>query len=186
MNAVASMIGLSELDLMRVITVVIGLLFLTFSLITNSEATGEHGRVFHSGYRLNPKDQALVDMLDPRIHNYVITDPAKDDNPIVYASNHFCEFTKYSYDEIVGRNCRFLQGVATEKKDISAIRKAVKDEKDENVTLLNYKKDGTHFQNDFFICPLHDINNGKTVYYLGVQHEKVSTKGTAVAHTYRL
>lgn len=186
MSYMANMAGLSELELMRLLTVVIGCLFLFSLNHSGSKGRGGSGRVFESNHRLSPKDQALIDMLDPLLHNYVITDPAKDDNPIVYASDHFCSFTKYGYDEIVGRNCRFLQGVGTDKKDVGTIRKAVNESKDENVTLLNYKKDGSTFVNDFFICPLHSINDGRTVYYLGVQHEKVSAKGEAVAHTYTL
>ena len=52
--------------------------------------------------------------------------------------------------------------MGTDKKDVSTIRKAVNESKDENVTLLNYKKDGSTFVNDFFICPLHSINDGRT------------------------
>ena len=190
MDALAQLVGLSELDLMRLITVAIAILVVVFGMKSSTSSGkkngGSSGRVFKSSFRLNPKDQALLDMLDPLVHNYVITDPAKDDNPIIYASDHFSTFTQYPYEEIVGRNCRFLQGKDTEKKHVSAIRKAVNEENDENVTLLNYKKDGTKFTNDFFICPLHTMDDGRTVYYLGVQHEKVSGRDKAVSHTYTL
>ena len=56
-------------------------------------------------------------MLDPLLHNYVITDPAKDDNPIVYASDHFCSFTKYGYDEIV-EELSILQGVGRTRRTL--------------------------------------------------------------------
>jgi hypothetical protein len=128
---------------------------------------------FKSKAKLSPKDQVVIDMLDPLTNNYVITDPSLPDNPIIYASDAFCDFTKYSYDEIVGRNCRFLQGEKTDKTDIARIRSAVSNGDDENVCLLNYKKDGTPFVNQFFVSALREEDKGHNniLYHLGVQHE---------------
>lgn len=124
---------------------------------------------FKPKQRLAGKDQLLLDMLDNEANNFVITDPALKDNPIVYASAAFCRFTQYSSKEIVGRNCRFLQGKDTAPADVSAIRKAVQESTETNVQLLNYKKDGTTFINQFFITPLRD-EAGATIYFIGVQH----------------
>ncbi len=112
-------------------------------------------------------------MLDPLEHNFVITDPSLSDNPIVYASDAFCTFTEYSWDEIVGRNCRFLQGEGTDKTDVARIRSAVSNHSDDNVCLLNYKKSGEPFKNQFFISALREEGKGhnKVLYHLGVQHE---------------
>ena len=128
-------------------------------------------RKFVPKVKLSPKDQIVLDMLDPLKHNFVICDPNLADLPIVYASEAFCQFTQYKYDEIIGRNCRFLQGTDTDKIDIAKIRNAISANADENVNLLNYKKDGTPFINEFFICPLKAEKKGKPSYYLGVQHE---------------
>jgi hypothetical protein len=134
--------------------------------------------VFVPKATLSPKDQVVIDMLDPLVHNYVVTDPSLPDNPIVYASDAFCEFTEYSWDEIVGRNCRFLQGDGTDKTDIARIRSAVSNGNDENVCLQNYKKSGTPFVNQFFIAALREAGKGHNniLYHLGVQHEVDSIK----------
>ena len=127
---------------------------------------------------LGAKDGLVLAMLEDckdgdKTPCYVITDPAMSDNPIVYASSGFCAFTKYTKAEIEGRNCRFLQGPNTDKGDVKAIRDAITAKKDKSVCLLNYKKDGTTFMNQFFITPLFD-ENGNVQYYLGVQKEVVA------------
>lgn len=100
--------------------------------------------------------------------SFCICDPDQKDCPIVFASDGFCNFTGYAVDEIEGRNCRFLQGPGTEKADVDKIRSAVKNEKEDSVNLLNYKKDGTSFNNEFFLSPLYG-KDGKLKYYIGVQ-----------------
>jgi hypothetical protein len=108
--------------------------------------------VFKPTKPLAAKDGLILAMLEDvndggRRPCYVITDPAQADNPIVFASDGFCLFTKYSKKEIEGRNCRFLQGPSTDAKDVKQIRDAVAAKKDASVCLLNYKKDGTTFIN---------------------------------------
>jgi PAS domain S-box-containing protein len=100
--------------------------------------------------------------------SYCICDPDDKDNPIIFASDGFCAFTGYAHDEIEGRNCRFLQGKDTRKEDVDRIRAAVKKEESVSVNLLNYRKDGTSFVNEFFLSPLRD-ENGKVLYFIGVQ-----------------
>lgn len=125
--------------------------------------------------RLAGKDQLLLDMLNPKLNNFVITDPSLPDNPICYASDSFCKFMGYEKKEVEGRNCRFLQGKDTKPADILKIRDAIYDMREENVNLLNYKKDGTTFVNQFFISPLRGESDGKPVYFIGVQHEVKSS-----------
>ena len=126
--------------------------------------------------QLSTKDTLILAMLDDVKDNdnkracYVITDPAQNDNPIVYASDGFCAFTKYNKGEIEGRNCRFLQGPNTDPTDVKTIRDAINAKKDASVCLLNYKKDGSTFMNQFFITPLFN-DEGQVQYYLGVQKE---------------
>jgi PAS domain S-box-containing protein len=113
-------------------------------------------------------DFELVKALALAQHNFVISDPALPDNPIVFASTGFYALTGYSPDEVIGRNCRFLQGAATDPRAIAAIRKGVVEGKDTAVCLINYKKDGTSFWNRFFIAALKSVD-GKIVNYVGVQ-----------------
>lgn len=158
--------------------VAVALLVLLLGLVLVTGSSGSDGKIsaasprepyFKSKVRLAGKDQLLLDMLDNEANNFVITDPSLKDNPIVHSSAAFCRFTQYSSNEIVGRNCRFLQGKDTAPADVSAIRKAVVEKTETNVQLLNYKKDGTTFINQFFISPLRD-EAGATIYFIGVQH----------------
>ena len=117
---------------------------------------------------INSNDFELVKALALAQHNFVISDPSLPDNPIVFASAGFYALTGYSPDEVIGRNCRFLQGAATDPRAIAAIRRGVVDGKDTAVCLINYKKDGTSFWNRFFIAALKSVD-GKIVNYVGVQ-----------------
>ena len=102
---------------------------------------------------------------------YVITDPDEQDNPIIYASEQFSECTGYKKNEIEGRNCRFLQGPDTDPEDVKEIRIAIEQKKEVSLKLLNYKKDGTTFTNQFFLCPLYAPDKTTVCYYIGVQKE---------------
>jgi len=100
--------------------------------------------------------------------NFLVTDPRLPDNPIVFASAGFMTLTGYSHEEVLGRNCRFLQGPDTDPVDVERIRDAVAKGEELSVCLLNYKKDGTTFWNQFFITPLRDPT-GQVVNFVGVQ-----------------
>jgi len=84
----------------------------------------------------------------------VITDPRQTDNPIVFANQAFQTLTGYSRDEIIGRNCRFLQGPETEKATTAAIRTSIEAGVDIQVDILNYRKDGSTFWNALFLSPV--------------------------------
>mmetsp|Transcript_2849 Transcript_2849/g.4197 ORF Transcript_2849/g.4197 Transcript_2849/m.4197 type:complete len:181 (-) Transcript_2849:447-989(-) len=128
-------------------------------------------RQFIPTKNLTEKDLILIDMLNSIGHedvSFCICDPDLNDCPIVFASDGFCQFTGYSAEEIEGRNCRFLQGKNTAKEDVDRIRNAIKEEQEASVNLLNYKKDGTSFVNEFFLSPLYDSNK-QLLYFIGVQ-----------------
>lgn len=111
---------------------------------------------------LKEKDDILISMLNSVGHEdicYCVCDPDLKDMPIIFASDGFCSFTGYTYKEIEGKNCRFLQGKDTLPESIDRIRTAIKQETSCSVNLLNYRKDGTSFVNEFFMAPLHDDNN---------------------------
>ena len=102
--------------------------------------------------------------------NFAISDPTLPDNPIVYVSQGFLDLTGYTLDQVLGRNCRFLQGPGTDQSAVEVIRKGIADGVDTSVCLLNYRADGSPFWNQFFVAALRDAENN-VVNYVGVQCE---------------
>lgn len=100
--------------------------------------------------------------------NFVITDPRLPDNPIIFASDSFLELTEFSREEILGRNCRFLQGPETDQGTVSKIRDAIKEQRACTVQLINYTKSGKKFWNLFHLQPMRD-QKGELQYFIGVQ-----------------
>ncbi|OBQ74716.1 histidine kinase dimerization/phosphoacceptor domain -containing protein [Mesorhizobium erdmanii] len=84
----------------------------------------------------------------------IITDPRRPDNPIVFANDAFLRLTGYERHEVIGKNCRFLQGPKTDKSAIAQIRDAISGEADLSVDILNYRKDGSTFWNALYISPV--------------------------------
>ncbi|MBA4192485.1 MAG: hybrid sensor histidine kinase/response regulator [Planctomycetaceae bacterium] len=98
----------------------------------------------------------------------LITDPHQPDNPIIYASQGFEQMTGYRAEEVMGRNCRLLQGPLTDAETVKQVRKAIHAGQPCSVEILNYRKDGTTFWNALFISPLRD-EQGRLVQFVGVQ-----------------
>lgn len=117
---------------------------------------------------LDDPDYSLVKALQTAQQNFVISDPTLPDNPIVYASSGFLNLTGYTLEQVLGRNCRFLQGPATDPKAVDRIRKGIERGEDTTVVILNYRYDGSTFWNQFFVAALRD-GSGNIVNYLGVQ-----------------
>lgn len=117
---------------------------------------------------LHDTDYALISSINATKRHFLITDPLAPDNPIVFASQGFFDLTGYRPDEVLGRNCRFLQGPQTDPRAVDDIRRAVHEGRDCHAVLLNYRKDGTQFWNDFFLAPLRDPT-GRVVHFVGVQ-----------------
>ncbi|WP_170464917.1 PAS domain-containing protein [Ruegeria arenilitoris] len=118
-----------------------------------------------------PTEAELVAMLqeDERRMSVVITNPARNDNPMIYVSEEFETHTGYSPEESLGRNCRFLQGPDTDPQAIQAIRAALAAKTVFSIDILNYRKSGDPFMNRLRIRPLFD-ETGKLTYYVGAQN----------------
>lgn len=110
--------------------------------------------------------QLLEAMLDGSKVGTIVTDPAQEDNPIIYANHTFTEMTGYAKEELLGRNCRFLQGPKTAPEAVDQIRQAIKNQEKTTVILRNYRKDGTPFWNRLAIAPV--TVEGK-LYFIGTQ-----------------
>ncbi|KAF2274977.1 uncharacterized protein EI97DRAFT_459620 [Westerdykella ornata] len=99
---------------------------------------------------------------------FCISDPSREDNPIIFASQEFHRTTQYGASFALGRNCRFLQGPKTSLHSAARLRRAVSEGKDITELLLNYRRDGTPFMNLLTISPLLD-SHGQLRYWLGAQ-----------------
>ncbi|MCY8389601.1 blue-light photoreceptor [Bacillus inaquosorum] len=117
--------------------------------------------------------EVIKKALDHARVGVVITDPALEDNPIVYVNQGFVQMTGYEAEEILGKNCRFLQGKHTDPAEVDNIRTALQNKEPVTVQIQNYKKDGTMFWNELNIDPL-EIE-GKS-YFVGIQKDITQQK----------
>lgn len=114
--------------------------------------------------------QVLTAILDHCVNGVTLADPDLDDCPIVYANKAFEVLTGYGKEEIIGKNCRFLQGTDTDQPELDKLRESLKKHEAVKVNLRNYRKDGSLFHNLLEVTPLLD-NKGNIIYYLGVQYD---------------
>ncbi|MCL6546448.1 MAG: PAS domain-containing protein [Bryobacteraceae bacterium] len=96
-----------------------------------------------------------------------ITDPSLPDNPLIYVNQGFERLTGYTAQEVLGRNCRFLQGPQTDPEPAEEIRRAVREHRPCTVEILNYRKDGSTFWNRLSITPVRD-SSGRVTHYIGI------------------
>ena len=110
-------------------------------------------------------------------HGILVTDPNQPDNPIVYVNPAFENLTGYAAAEVLGRNCRFLQGGDRDQEALIEVRSALREGRECRVVLRNYKKDGTPFYNDLSISPARD-ESGRLLNFVGVQEDVTERKRT--------
>jgi len=100
----------------------------------------------------------------------VISDPNLPDNPLIYVNPAFEEMTGYAADEVLGLNCRFLQGEDGDQEEIAELREAIREGRDHTVVLRNYKKDGALFWNELSVSPVRN-ERGALTHFVGVQND---------------
>ncbi len=105
----------------------------------------------------------------------VIVDARAPDMPITYVNAHFERMTGYPKNEVIGRNCRFLQesalhGSARDQEALVVLRAALQKRESCHVTLRNFRKDGSEFSNELFVSPVFD-DASELTHFIGVQHE---------------
>lgn len=98
----------------------------------------------------------------------IITNAAEFDNPIIFANKAFCDLTGYTPGEVLGRNCRFLQGDATTPESIEQVREVIRRKAVDTIEIVNYRKDGSKFLNALQIGPILD-DDGETKFFFGSQ-----------------
>ncbi|AWM93727.1 GGDEF domain-containing protein [Pseudomonas sp. 31-12] len=108
--------------------------------------------------------------LESSYNGVVIVDVLAADQPIIYVNYAFERITGYSSDEVIGQNCRFLQGTDFNQKGVTTIRQGLASCSDIHVVLRNYRKDGSQFLNDLYLSPILDDANTVT-HFVGVQND---------------
>ena len=104
-----------------------------------------------------------------------IADPNQEDNPLIYVNDAFVEMTGYQREEVLGENCRFLQGENTDPDRVASIREAIDAQEPITTELRNYRADGTEFWNHLEIAPVRD-ESGAVVNWIGFQRDVTERK----------
>ena len=119
----------------------------------------------------------LAQAADETIEGIVISDAAQPDNPLIYVNDGFVNLTGYSKTEVLGRNCRFLQGSDSNSDASVELRSAIKEGRECKVDILNYRKDGSRFWNRLSLTPIRNAA-GRLVNFVGVQFDITELKET--------
>ncbi len=121
-----------------------------------------------------PSPRNIVRAVDEAPVGITISDPSLPDNPLVYANQGYAELTGYDVEEVLGRNCRLLQGPDTDEEPVARMREALDNERPVSVELLNYREDGTPFWNRVTLAPLY--NGNELSHYIGFQEDVTERK----------
>lgn len=114
--------------------------------------------------------------LEEGLHSCTVTDNSLEDNPIIWINDEFERMTLFPRDEIIGHNCRFLQGPGTNREVVTSIKDALKNGVPIDVDLLNYRKDGVAFWNNFRILPVWSRARVWITHFIAVQNDVTLTK----------
>lgn len=124
--------------------------------LLNQEQELNRRRLEEQGLQLQGQVNELLTkttVLDKAPFGVLIADPASPDLPVVYANEAFSRITGYSAAEVIGRNCRFLQGPETDAQTVAQIRVALAEGRGSEVELVNYRRDGRRFCNRLLLFP---------------------------------
>lgn len=110
----------------------------------------------------------LVSVFDDCMLGISVADATQPGLPLVHVNRGFCALTGYAREEVLGQNCRFLQGPLTDPNTVTAVRAAIAAARPITVPILNYRKDGSAFWNRFQLSPVRDRADRLTG-YIGIQ-----------------
>lgn len=145
---------------------------------SNDELSMSQSYLEDSEYRLKLKvDElsTLTTVMQKAPFGITFADPAQPDMPLVYVNDAFLEKTGYTADEVLGRNCRFLQGPDTRPEAVQRVREAIQNEETAEIEILNYRKYGEPFWNRFLVFPSYD-SDGRLLHYVGCQTDITDLK----------
>jgi len=120
--------------------------------------------------RTNRQLQLYYKAIEASTTGVIISDASGEDTPIIFCNKAFTELTGYSESEILGHNCRFLQGDDRDQPARAVIRRAIENKESCDVLIRNYRKDGSMFWNELKISPI-KTENGDTEYFVGIQND---------------
>lgn len=115
-------------------------------------------------------DHVLRHAIESARDGISISDARQPDMPLVYVNPAFERMTGYAAAEIIGHNCRFLQGTDTDQTGIDRLRKALAEGHSCQTTLRNYRKDGVVFYNELSMSPVFD-SAGELTHFIGIQKD---------------
>nr|AML77267.1 putative LOV domain-containing protein [Francoa appendiculata] len=113
--------------------------------------------------------QWVGEALDELPDSFTISDPSLSGHPIVFASHGFFRMSRYSKEEVIGRNGRIFQGPRTNRRSVMEIREAIREERTVQISLLNYRKDGTSFWMLFHLSPVFSKEDSRVIHFVAVQ-----------------
>jgi len=142
----------------------------TFKIVRTGMKQIDDNDFSFSARTYNRELELLLTALNIAKSGVIVTDCSQPDDPIVYCNKAFEELTGYTRDEIIGHNCRFLQGNDNLEEQKKMIRNALLLGQSCTVEIKNYKKDGTLFWNELHLEPIKDETN-RIIYYVGVQND---------------
>jgi PAS domain S-box-containing protein len=158
-----------------------GIIYLQCEAYAEPDRSGAGGAIFgvvrdvsHERYfeaeltEIVRRNQVLLATIDACPLSITVADARLPDMPLIYANRRFRQITGYEQAEVIGRNCRFLQGPATEDDATAAIRRALAAGEQAELTLNNYTKAGEVFLNRLILAPVHD-ETGSLTAYIGLQ-----------------
>ena len=175
---------------------VIGFLVITLSIVLALQVTSasrrlereiEQRKQAEDTRKAYEEELALRDRsINSATNGILIADARQPDLPTVYCNAAFEKITGYAKEEVLGQNCRFLQGTDRQQPGLEAIRQAVRQGTEAKAELRNYRKDGSLFWNELYIAPVKD-QRGRLTHFIGIQTDVTQRKDqeTELAHKTR-
>lgn len=158
----------------------------TKGLLMDDEVSAKRGAQ-NAGNRLlaeHPSEDPFAAAFKATRMPMIITDPRQHDNPIIFSNKAFSDLTGYAADELIGRNCRFLQGPETDRASVQKIAEAISEFRSIAIDIVNHRKDGSIFWNALFISPVFN-DSGEAIYFFASQldftDDKIKLMKTASA-----